>query len=94
MQKELCEAAVEIEIDVQASCDALALSELLVAFHSFLVQHDHEHWIVHARTPGCHGETLPEAVAVIAAWRSGRDLPEAACRVSGRTYHLPRARVA
>ena len=47
-----------IEIDVQGRWDALALSELLIPFHSFLVQHDHERWVVHARAPGCRGESL------------------------------------
>jgi hypothetical protein len=51
-----------VEIDVDGRWDALALSELLVPFHSFLVQDTTERWVVHARAPGCHGERLADAL--------------------------------
>src|SRR5207248_2440216 len=54
-------SATAIEIEVMGRWDALALSERLVPYHSFLVQHERERWVVHARTPGCHGETLADA---------------------------------
>jgi hypothetical protein len=47
---------IAVEIDVDDRWDALALSELLIPFHSFLVQHTAERWVVHARAPGSHGE--------------------------------------
>ena len=56
---------IEIEIEVKGRWDALALSELLIPFHSFLVQHGHERWVIHARAPGCRGESLSEALASI-----------------------------
>jgi hypothetical protein len=62
------------EVDVRGRWDALALSELLVPFHSFLVQHTTDRWVVHARTPGCHGESLLEALLAIEEWRAERGL--------------------
>jgi hypothetical protein len=63
---------IAVEIDVSGRWDALALSELLVPFHSFLVQLGAEHWVVHARSPGWHGEPLADALAAIEAWRNER----------------------
>ena len=54
-----------IEIEVQTRWDALALLDLLIPFHSFLVQHDHDRWIVHARAPGYHGRSLSDALEAI-----------------------------
>ena len=73
-----------VEIDVCGRWDALALSELLVPFHSFLVQLTTDRWVVHARTPGCHGETLLEALRAIEEWRAehGLDTP---VRLSAQT---------
>jgi hypothetical protein len=73
--------AVEIEVD--GRWDALALSELLIPFHSFLVQHTAERWVVHARAPGCHGEPLADALGSIEEWRAERRLA-APVRVAGR----------
>ena len=70
----------EVKVDVHGRWDALALSELLIPFHSFLVQHTTERWVVHARTPGCHGEPLEEALRAIAEWRAERR-PEASVQV-------------
>jgi hypothetical protein len=85
---------IEIEIEVQGRWDALALSELLIPFHSFLVQHDHERWVVHARAPGWHGEPLPDAIVAIEDWRAEGDGRAASCRVGGHPYQLREARVA
>jgi hypothetical protein len=74
---------IDIEIEVQGRWDALALSELLIPFHSFLVQHDHERWVVHARAPGRHGELLPDAIAAIEDWRAEGDGRAGLCRVGG-----------
>jgi hypothetical protein len=76
------EAAVEVR--VRDRWDALALSELLVPFHSFLVQRTPDHWVVHARTPGCHGEPLLEALRAIEGWRAERGL-DVPVRVSAQT---------
>jgi hypothetical protein len=78
------EPVATIEVEVDGRWDALALSELLIPFHSFLVQHDQEHWVVHARAPGVHGAPLPEALEVIEAWRADRRA-RASWRVDGRT---------
>jgi hypothetical protein len=74
---------VAVEIEVRGRWDALALSEQLIPFHSFLVHHGPERWVVHARSPGCHGEPLDVALALIGEWRDERDAG-AAVRVDGR----------
>jgi hypothetical protein len=80
-----------IEVEVRGRWDALALSELLISFHSFLVQRDRERWVVHARAPGGNGESLSDALEKIEDWRSEKGRPGAAsCRVDGRLYQLPR----
>ena len=63
-----------VEVRVRDRWDALALAELLVPFHSYLVQRTPDRWVVHARTPGCHGEPLVEALRAIESWRAERDL--------------------
>jgi hypothetical protein len=75
-------SAATVEVDVRGRWDALALSELLVPFHSFLVQLATDRWVVHARSPGCHGEPLAEALRAIEAWRGERGV-EAVLRVDG-----------
>jgi hypothetical protein len=75
------EAAVEIE--VRGRWDALALSEQLIPFHSFLVQHGPERWVVHARSPGSRGEPLADALAAIGEWADESAI-EAAVRIEGR----------
>jgi hypothetical protein len=72
-----------VEIDVRDRWDALALSEALIPFHSFLVQRSAEWWVVHARAPGCHGEQVADALAAIDQWREERGT-EASVRVDGR----------
>jgi hypothetical protein len=74
---------IAVEIDVDGRWDALALLELLIPFHSFLVQHTAERWVVHARAPGCHGEPLADALSAIAEWQAERRL-DASVRVAGR----------
>ena len=39
--------------------DALRLMERLIRFHSFLVQHTTEHWVVHARAPAATASRSP-----------------------------------
>ena len=77
------EPVATIEVEVDGRWDALALSELLIPFHSFLVQHDQEHWVVHACAPGFHGEQLPDALEAIEDWRADRSA-SASWRVDGR----------
>lgn len=77
-----------IEIDVDGRWDALALSEHLIPFHSFLVQYEAQRWVVHARTPGCHGEDLAEALQAIDEWVAERDLENVSYRVGGRPRQL------
>jgi hypothetical protein len=74
---------IAVEIDVDRRWDALALSELLIPFHSFLVQHTAARWVVHVRAPGCHGEPLADALSAIAEWQAERRL-DASVRVTGR----------
>ena len=79
------EASVEtaVEIAVDGRWDALALSELLIPFHSFLFQKTAERWVVRARAPGSHGETLADALSAIAEWQAERRF-DASVRVAGR----------
>jgi hypothetical protein len=63
-------AEFAVEVDVEGRWSALALAELLVPFHSFLVQQTAERWVVHARVPGWHGETLADALRAIEDWRA------------------------
>ncbi len=63
--------------------EALALSELLIPFHSFLVQPTAERWVVHARAPGPDSEPLAGALSAIAEWQAERRL-DASVRVAGR----------
>ena len=76
---------VVLEIDVSDRWHALALSELLIPFHSFLVQYGLERWVVHARATGCRGEPLTEAFAASDQWRDERAI-EAALRVDGQPH--------
>lgn len=75
-----------VEVDIRGRWDALDLSELLIPYHSFLVQHTTERWVVHARAPGCHGEPLVDALSAIEKWLAERDLEDAPIRVDGRRY--------
>ena len=73
-----------VEVDVYGRWDALALSEQLVPFHSFLVQHAAGRWVVHARSPGAHGEPLSTALRAIEEWRAERGL-DAPVRLKAQT---------
>jgi len=86
--------SVEIEIEVQGRWDALALSEMLIPYHSFLVQFDRQRWVVHARVPGCGGERLESALAKIEEWATDRSVGELSCRVGGQPYQLDTRKVA
>jgi hypothetical protein len=77
------EAALEINVD--GRWDALALSELLIPFQSFLAQHTTERRVVHARAPGCNGEPLAEGLRAIEEWQAERRL-DASVRVARRLY--------
>jgi hypothetical protein len=81
----------KLEIDVHGRWDALALSEALIPFHSFLVQLGEQLWVVHARVPGCHGEPLEAALCVIDDWVEAHEVADLSCRVGGRTYELSRS---
>jgi hypothetical protein len=80
--------ATAIEIEVMGRWDALALSEHLLPYRSFLVQHERERWVVHARVPGCRGETLADAVRAIDDWATERGVERASCRIDGRPRGL------
>ena len=80
------EQTAAIEVEVHGRWDALALSELLIPFRSFLVQEDRERWVVHAYAPGGHGEPLADALEAIDEWRADRQPVPANCRVNGRPY--------
>jgi hypothetical protein len=54
----------QVEVEVRGRWDALALSEMLIPFHSFLVQQTRERWVVHARAPGWRGEPLTDSEVI------------------------------
>lgn len=58
-------APVTVAIRLEERREALDLMASLTAFHSFIVEHDRQRWVVHARVPGCSGETLDDLVATI-----------------------------
>jgi hypothetical protein len=87
-QPDQSEGVTRLEIDVQTRWDALALLDLLNPYHSFLIQHDHNRWIVHARAPGYHGRHLSDALEAIHEWRTSRGLQTVSCRIGGRRYKL------
>lgn len=70
-----------VEVGLEGRHEALALMTALIPFHSFVVQHDLEHWVVHARAPGCHDETLDALLATIERWTSGVDVDDFTCVV-------------
>ena len=70
-------AAVEIGVDGRR--DAIRLMEALIPFSSFLVQSDREHWVVHARVPGCHGESLDDLLLAIQGCGAGSGVKEFTC---------------
>jgi hypothetical protein len=82
------EGVRRIEIEVRTRWDALALLDLLIPYHSFLIQHDDDRWIVHARAPGYHGQPLSDALESIHEWRNNRGLRAVSCRIGGHHYEL------
>jgi hypothetical protein len=75
-----------VEIDLQGRWDALALSERLIPYHSFLVQYEPERWVVHAQAPGCRGERLDNALSTIQECLVELRVEGASVRVDGRPY--------
>ena len=82
------EVAVAIAVELEGRWDALALSEALIPYRSFLVQLDRERWVVHARVPGRRGQALDDALDAIDVWRLDRGLDEVSCRVGGEPCRL------
>jgi hypothetical protein len=61
------------QVEVRGRWDALALADVLAPFHSFMVQRGRDRWIVHARAPGCRGESLSDGLVAVAEWRAMRE---------------------
>ena len=74
-----------IEIEVESRWDAVALMRRLDPYHSYLIQLAPKHWVVHAGCPGYHGESMPNALAVIEQHLDVRQV-EGAVRVDGRPH--------
>jgi hypothetical protein len=77
---------VRIEIRVVGRWTACALLECLAPYRSFLIQYDAERWVVHAETPGCHGERLESAIAAVEECLDEHGVGEAAIRIDGKPY--------
>jgi hypothetical protein len=75
-----------VEIGLRRRWDALALSQRLIPYGSFLVQYEPERWVVHAQAPGCHGERLENALSTIQECLVERRVEDASLRVDGRPY--------
>lgn len=75
------DAATAIEIEIDDRWDALALSEHLIPYHSFLVQLGDRRWVVHARAPGRRGERIDDALQAIDDWALEREPANAVYRV-------------
>ena len=75
-----------VEIDLQGRWDALALSQRLTPYHSFLVQYNPGRWVVRAQAPGCQGERLDRALSMIQEWLDERRIEDTSVRVNGRPY--------
>ena len=85
------DAATAIEIEIDDRWDALALSEHLIPYPSFLVQLGDRRWVVHARAPGRRGESIDEALQAIDDWAAEREPASAVYRV-GRGHSLGHGR--
>jgi hypothetical protein len=72
-----------IAVEVYGRWDALALSKQLSSYHSFLVEHHAGRWVVHARTPGCRGEELDDALRAVDDWAAQHGLDRVSCQVDG-----------
>lgn len=77
-----------VEIRLACRREALALMAALIPFHSFVVQHGRAHWVVHARVPGCHDETLDDLLATIERWGSGIGLNDLTCLLGEHVVEL------
>lgn len=76
--------AAAVEIGVDERCHALRLMEVLIPFHSFLVEDERERWVVHARVPGCHGESLDDLLVAIEEWGAGTGVKRFTCLLDDR----------
>ena len=76
--------AAAVEIDVRGRWDAVELAELLIPYHSFLVQRTSDCWVVHARAPGHRGEPLAGALSAIQRWVAERRREGVTVRVDAR----------
>ena len=83
----------QVAVEVEGRWVALALLEVLNPWGSFLVQLDRERWVVHARVPGYHGESLDDAMAAIERWLVDRP-DDITCRVDGEAFEVGERRVA
>ena len=79
-------AANRIEIGVVGRWNACALLASLSAYRPFMIQRGPERWIVHAQTPGCHGEDTTSAIAAIEDCLDERGIAATSIRVDGERY--------
>jgi hypothetical protein len=75
-----------IEIGVTGRWNACALLERLAPYRSFLIEHGPERWVVHAQTPGCHGESVEAALAEVEECLDERGVEQRSIRVDGMPY--------
>ena len=75
-----------IEIGVVGRWNARALLASLAPYRPFLIQRGPERWVVHAQTPGCHGEGSESALAAIEECLDEHGVGEASIRIDGKPY--------
>ena len=75
-----------IEIGVVGRWNARALLASLAPYRPFLIQRGPERWVVHAQTPGCHGESTDSAIAAIEKCLGERGIVETFIRIDGKPY--------
>lgn len=80
--------ATSVEIEVRSRWDALALSESLIPYHSFLVQFERQRWVVHVCVPGRRDEPFDEVLGKIKEWLVDRQLEDVSCRIDGQPFEL------
>jgi hypothetical protein len=92
--QEVAPRIAAVEVGVEGRWDALALWEILMPYGPFLVQLDRERWVVRARVPGYHDESLEDVMAAIDEWLVDRSLDDVTYRIDGEPYEVGERRVA
>jgi hypothetical protein len=86
--------AVSVEIGVEERRDAVRLMNVLIPFQSYVVQYDHDRWVVHARAPGGRGQSLDALLAAVEDWGARCGVTDFTCVLHDRSPASPERRTA